>query len=208
MEPSGARRPAKGKIYSDFFQCRVRKTAAREQPRNSLREHPNRQMRYRISALADGRREVVAQVADKNLVHAHHQIQESRAVTKNDPEQFRRLGRRVEDRIDRDFELLRRSQHAQFCFSQLAPQFGSAMLSQLDKNFVLGFEVKVESPEADVGLSRDVCDPRLMISLARDDALRRLDQIEPSLLAPPIEPIRNLADLSCGLSHGDSCKRL
>src|SRR5258708_36586822 len=134
-------------------------------------------------------------------MHADNQIENRGTVTENYPEQLRRLGRRIEDRIDRDLELARRSHHAKFGFGQFAPQFSRAMLDQFDKNFVLGFEMKIESAETDVGLARDICDPRLMISLARNHPFRRLYKIEPSLLTPPIEEIRNLAHVPRGLSH-------
>src|SRR5260370_41054298 len=125
-------------------------------------------MRYRVGALTNCGREVVAQMADKNLVHADHQIQKRGAVTENYPEQLRRLGGRVEDRVYRDLELVSRRPHPQFGLGQFSPQFCRAMLDQFDKNFVLGFEMKIESAETDVGLARDICDPRLMISLARN----------------------------------------
>ena len=85
---------------------------------------------------------------------------------------------------------------ARLCLAEVAPQLGRAMLDQLDKDFVLGFEVQVEGAEANVGFGRDVGDARLMVALARDDALGRLDQIDARLLAPPIESIRRIAGLS------------
>ena len=78
------------------------------------------------------------------------------------------------------------------------------MLDQFDENFILGFEVKIESAQADIGLGGDIGDARLMVPLARDHALGGLDQIDASLLASSIKAIGNLADLSCCLSHDPS----
>ena len=192
---------AQGKIYGDVFQFRVGKIAARQQPRYRLRQHPDCEMRNRIGALADRGSEVVAQVVDEYLVDADHQIQKRRAVPEHYPKQFGRLGRRVENRIDRDFELLGRRTDARLRLGQLAPQFSRAVLDQLDKDFVLGLEVQVEGAQADVGFGRDVGDSRLMVPLARDDTFGRLDQIDPRLLTAPIESIRSIAEFSICLTH-------
>ncbi len=150
-------------------------------------------MRNRIGALTDRGSEVVAQVVDEYLVDADHQIQKRRAMTEHYPKQFRRLGRRVQNRVDRDFELLGRRTDARLRLGEFAPQFSRAMLNQLDKNFILGLEVQVERAQADVGFGRDIGDTRLMVPLARDDAFGRLNQIDARFLTPPIESIRSVA---------------
>ena len=109
------------------------------------------------------------------------------------PKQFGRLGRRVENRIDRDFELLGRRMDARLRLGEFASQFSRAMLDQLDEDFVLGLEVQVEGAQPDVGFGRDIGDSRLMVPLARDDAFGRLDQIDARLLTAPIESIRSVA---------------
>src|ERR1019366_1174181 len=122
-------------------------------------------MRNRIGALTDRGSQLVAQVVDEYLVDADHQIQKRRAMAEHYPKQFGRLGRRVENRIDRDFELLGRRMDPSLRLGEFAPQFSRAMLDQLDKNFVLGPEVQVEGAQPDVGFSRDVGDSRLMVPL-------------------------------------------
>src|SRR5258708_2730224 len=179
----------------------MRKVPAREQPRNSLRQHPNREMRDRVGTLTDRGREIVAKVGDKNFMDANHQIEERGTVAEDDAEEFRRLGGRIENRIDRDLEFLGRRMKARLRLAESAAQFSRAMLDQLDKDFVFGLEVQVERAEADVGFGRNVGDARLMVSLARDDALGRLDQIDSCLLATAIESIWSISRLSSNLTH-------
>ena len=158
-------------------------------------------MRDRVGALADRRREVVAQIVDEHIVDADHQIEERGAVAEHDAEQFRRLGRSVENRIDRDLEFLGRRMDSRLGLAEFVAQLGRAMLDQLDKNFVLGFEVQVEGAEANVGFGGDVGDARLMVALARDDALGRLNQIDARLFTTTIKSIRRITRLSRSLTH-------
>ena len=122
-------------------------------------------------------------------------------MTEHDAEKFWRFGRRVENSIDRDLEFFGRRVNARLCLGELAPQLRRAVLDQLDKNFVLGFEVQVEGAEANVRLGRDVSDSRLMIALARNDTLGGLNQIDTRLLATAIESVWRIASLSSYLTH-------
>ena len=153
----------------------MRKVAAREQPRNRLRQHPDREMRNRVGALSDSGREVIAQIVNENIVDADHQIEERRAVAEDNAEQLGRLGRRVENRIDRDLKFLGWRMDSRLGLGECASELSRAMLDQLDKDFVLGFEVQVKGAEANIGFGGDVGDARLMVALARDDALGRLN---------------------------------
>ena len=135
------------------------------------------------------------------VVHADHQIEKRGTVAEHDSEKFRRFGGRVENRVDRDLELLGRRMDARLGLGEILAQLRGAMLDQLDKNFVLGFEMQVEGAEADVGFGRDVGDARLMVALARDDAFGRLDQIDARFLATAIESIRHIGSLSSCLTH-------
>ena len=137
----------------------------------------------------------------KIFVDANHQIEERRAVAEHDPEQFGRLGRRVENRIDRDLEFLGWRMDSRLGLGECASELSRAMLDQLDKDFVLGFEVQIEGAEANVGFGGDVGDARLMVALARDDALGRLNQIDARLFATTIKSIRRITGLSRSLSH-------
>jgi len=132
-------------------------------------------MRNRVGALADSGREVIAEIVDENIVDADHQIEERRAVAEYYPEQLGRLGRRVENRIDRDLQFLGRGMDSRLDLGECASELSRAMLDQLDKDFVLGFEVQVKGAEANIGFGSDVGDARLMVALARDDALGRLN---------------------------------
>ena len=153
-------------------------------------------MRDRVGALADRRREVVAQVVDEHFVDAHHQIEKRGTVAEHDRNSsgasaaasrmvsivmLEFLGRRVDARLGR---------------GEILAQLRRAILDQLDKNFVLGFEMQVEGAEADVGFGRDVGDAGLMVALARDDTFGRLDQIDAGLFATTIESIRRIGRLS------------
>ena len=111
------------------------------------------------------------------------------------------LRRRIEDGIDGDAQFVLDALDPGFRGIDFGAQLGRAGLDQLDKNFVLGFEVKVESAEAHVGLARDIGDAGLMVSLARDDALGRLEQIDAGLLASAIEAIGDLMNVACRSCH-------
>src|ERR1700691_547979 len=158
-------------------------------------------MRNRVGAIADRGCELVAQVVDEQVVDPDHQVEERRAVAEHYPKEFGRLSCRVEDRINRDLQLLGRRMDARLGLAQAAPQLGRAMLDQLDENFVLSFKVQVESAEADVRFGGDVGDARLMVALARDDAFGRLHEIEARLFTSPIESIRSVNGLSSDCCH-------
>src|SRR5258708_11940589 len=98
-------------------------------------------MRNRVGALSDRGREVVAQVVDKDIVDADHQIEERRAVSEDYPEQFGRFGSRIENRVDRDLQFLGWRVKSRLGLGELASEFSRAMLDQLDKNFILGLVV-------------------------------------------------------------------
>jgi hypothetical protein len=97
--------------------------------------------------------------------------------------------------------------HARFRLGEVVPQLLCAMLDELDKDFVLGLEVQVEGAETNVGFGGDVGDARLMVSLARDDAFGRLNQIDPRLFTPAIEPILTLTNLSRDCCHDRESNR-
>jgi len=105
-------------------------------------------MRNRVRAVADRGREVVAQIVDEHVVDADHQIEKRRTVPNTIRKSSGRLGRRIENRVDRDLELFGRRMDARLRLAENTPQFSRAMLDQLDENFVLGLEVQVEGAEA------------------------------------------------------------
>ena len=56
---------------------------------------------------------------------------------------------------------------------------------------LLAFEVVVERPEADIGLVRDLLDPRVVHTLAREQAFGGVDELRPCRLASSCVPIRD-----------------